>query len=96
MKPVWYVIKREKTKTKQKKNKHMKFTNKEEYLAYRTQWKADYNKLSQEIRNYKRTWKHQELKAKATAMLQQLKFAKIEAQRQYLAAKALREQAVVV
>lgn len=120
-----------------------KFTNKQEYLAYRTQWKSDYKQLSQKIRDYK--WmktqyqrfaspiiakynqnyhtfsytdamkqindvlftneKYSELfkkyelkqhyqvfyvdglKMTATKMLLELKEAKIEAQRQYLAEK---------
>lgn len=115
-----------------------KFTNKQEYLAYRTQWKSDYKQLSQRIRDYKwmrkhytrvaapllndatlnyitasnkinealnnnerysKLFKHYDLKQHyqtfylyglktiATQMLLELKEAKIEAQRQYLAEK---------
>lgn len=120
-----------------------KFTNKQEYLAYRTQWKLDYKQLSQKIRDYKWMKKQYQrfaspiiaqynqnyhtlsytevmkqindilftnekytelfkkyelkqyyqvfymdgLKITATQMLLELKEAKIEAQRQYLAEK---------
>lgn len=82
------------------------FTNKETYLAYRSNWKAEYKTLSQEIRTLKAqvresghqiTWTEfsqlYKLKAKATAMLEERKEAKAEAQRQYLQSK---EQAVTV
>ena len=36
----------------------VKFTNKEEYLQYRKEWKADYKQLSQTIREKK--WLHRE------------------------------------
>jgi hypothetical protein len=125
------------------KNKHMKttFTNKTEYLAYRANWKAKYNELSQKIRALKQMAKeesracnearkmkfdpsknwwseyflatqnilnknenYQKLKTtypnvnscyinkykeEATAMLEELKEAKVEANRQYLASKQL-------
>lgn len=91
-----------------------KFTNKEEYLAYRSNWKAQYKSLSQDIRNAKfcqwycslgekRTtpqltaryeeikgythWSIPTLKFQARNMLEELKLAKVEAQRQYLASK---------
>jgi len=106
----------------------MKFTfnTKEEYLAYRSEWKAQYKELSQQIRDYKFCrWftsvrnpdritpelearfkklvaKHGNkfyyvapLQKKATAMLEELKEAKQEAQRQYLAAKAKQTEAVL-
>ena len=93
------------------------FTNKEEYLAYRSNWKAEYKELSQKIRNAKfckwycslgeaRTtpeltarfqaighgtdwgyWSIYKMRQKATAMLEELKLAKVEANRQYLASK---------
>lgn len=78
----------------------MKFTNKETYLAYRSNWKSEYNELSKQIRVLKaetRESGHQitcsefyelyKLKQKATAMLEERKASKVEAQRQYLAAK---------
>ena len=108
-------------------NKHMKFTftNKEMYLAYRSNWKAQYKELSTNIRNAKFCCWFASLsnpdritpeleqrfaslskwhgstrygimkdKAKATAMLEELKEAKLEAQRQYLAAKAEKQELV--
>ncbi len=78
----------------------MKFTNKETYLAYRSNWKTEYNTLSKQIHTLKAnvresghqiTWQEfrdlYNLKAKATAMLEERKASKVEAQRQYLAAK---------
>jgi hypothetical protein len=95
------------------------FTTKEEYIAYRANWKAEYSKLSQQIRDRKfcrwygslqlperKSEAMQKrydalvkkegfscayvtpLKNKATEMLEELKAAKVEAQRQYLATKA--------
>jgi hypothetical protein len=117
-----------------------KFTTKEEYLAYRKQWKVDYKELSAAIRNEKLVWKdynrnpivgyyHERggwvrsrpwtereaervekynediqkwkvafgishlpkyrLSGLATQMLEELKEAKLESQRQYLASKNL-------
>jgi len=78
-----------------------KFTNKEEYLAYRSNWKAEYKQLSKDIRTLKAemresghqiTWSEfsqlKKLKTNATEMLDALKQAKVEAQKQYLASKA--------
>lgn len=92
----------------------VKFTNKQEYLAYRSNWKSEYAKLSQDIRNAKfcqwycslgekRTtpeltaryeeikgythWSIPSLKHQARTMLEERKASKVEAQRQYLAAK---------
>jgi len=95
------------------------FTTKEEYLAYRSNWKAQYKQLSQDIRDLKfcrwfaslknpvritpdleerfkmLSTKHGNIyyfycihasKSKATTMLDELKEAKAEAQRQYLVA----------
>lgn len=64
------------------------FTNKETYLAYRSEWKAQYKKLSADIRAVKHTWKHHSLRRKATAMLEELKLARVEAQRLYQAERA--------
>jgi len=100
------------------------FTNKEEYLAYRSNWKAQYKELSQQIRDLKFCrgfpqakrfenyagknveryreiekrlfnnpntcveWKLSEKRDKAFCMLEELKEAKVEAQRQYLAAQS--------
>jgi len=105
-------------------NKHMKFTNKETYLAYRSNWKAQYKAQSKLIRNAKFCNWFESLrredriaaaqarydsispkpnipvyymyreKKKATAMLAELKEAKQEAQRQYLAAKAEKQELV--
>lgn len=79
------------------------FNSKETYLAYRSEWKAEYKQLSQIIRGLKVDIKEAQhnneyaggmqsslisWKKNATAMLEELKEAKQEAQRQYLAAKA--------
>ena len=95
------LVKRQ-TGTVENINKHMKFNNKETYLDYRSNWKAEYNTLSNEIRELKKqtreschhiTWSEylalKRLKDKATAMLEERKASKIEAQRQYLASKEL-------
>ncbi len=71
------------------------FTNKEEYLDYRSNWKSKYKELSQKIRDLKAevresghqiTWSEfsalRKLKDKATAMLEERKESKVEAQRQ--------------
>lgn len=78
------------------------FNSKETYLAYRSNWKAQYKQLSQSIREltsdiketqrangYAGQAQYQKLKlrAQAKAMLEELAAAKVEAQRQYLAAK---------
>jgi hypothetical protein len=76
------------------------FTNKETYLAYRSNWKAEYKTLSQEIRALKAqmresghqiTWTEfsqlMKLKAKAQAMLEERIESKAEAQRQYWLSK---------
>lgn len=78
------------------------FTNKETYLAYRSNWKAEYKTLSQEIRALKAqmresghqiTWTEfsalAKLKAKATAMIEERKESKVEAQRQYWISKGM-------
>jgi hypothetical protein len=103
----------------------MKFINKEEYLTWRSQWRADYRALSKQIRDIKfARWsedsrrggvkmsevqlarynqiaqpyiaKHgvfypsyqlEALRAKATAMLEERKLSKQEAQRQYCASR---------
>jgi len=82
------------------------FNSKETYLAYRSEWKAEYKQLSHEIRETKKDirelMRNREYagglqsslirqRAEATAMIEELKLAKIEAQRQYLAAKAQKE-----
>lgn len=75
------------------------FTTKETYLAYRAEWKAEYAQLSNTIRETTLAIKkqHQEKGwadfqfwnllrksvARANAMLEELKEAKIEAGRQY-------------
>ena len=103
--------------------RNIKFSTKEEYLVYRSEWKAEYKTLSQQIRDFKFARWYQTLgesrkspegdarwlkisnqyktncfyvyglKAKATGMLNELKIAKQEAQRQYLASKESELQA---
>ena len=80
------------------------FTTKEEYLAWRSAWRADYALLTQEIRQAKRGHKLPEdatpyfegspryglhLKNIAYLMLLQRAYAKEKAQAQYIAAKLL-------
>lgn len=102
-----------------------KFSNKKEYLQFRKEWKAEYKRLSQEIRDAKFSrwycslrrkdkltperherwkslgsmcpsyWEIQTLKALATNMIEQLKEAKAEAQRQYLASKTQNEMIAI-
>jgi hypothetical protein len=77
------------------------FNSKETYLAYRSNWKANYKNLSQQIRDIKNDIKGTQkakgyagamqyelfkMRAKATTMIEELKGAHQEAQRQYLAA----------
>ena len=86
------------------------FNSKETYLAYRSNWKAQYNELSQQIRELKsdirQTQQAKEyagsmqyelikLRARATFMLEQRELSKQEAQRQYLAAKAEKGELVI-
>lgn len=122
-------------------NTQFTFTNKETYLAYRSEWKAKYAEISETIRNKK--WMQKEysracnkahkttngkwpdyynqirelvkqnprlvhleekykndgrwlekLRKQATEMLEELKAARLEAQRQYLAAKEKQGEAV--
>lgn len=83
-------------------NNKFTFTNKEEYLAYRSAWKAEYKELSQTIRelkaNIRETQKNREYAGRmqyalikerkaARTMLDDLKLSKMEAQRQYLEQK---------
>lgn len=89
--------------------KNAKFNTKKEYLAYRSEWKAEYKKLSQQIREFKAevrgvscrniTWQEAlrlwKMKKKATEMLIERKESKIEAQRQYLAAQAVETVAAI-
>lgn len=78
------------------------FNTREEYLAYRAEWKANYKALSAEIRQLKLEIKNKDragepvgalpykLRAsqeRATLMLQELKEAKQLANQQYLAAQ---------
>lgn len=78
------------------------FNSKETYLAYRSNWKAQYKNLSNEIRqtraDIREAQRNREyaggmqyaalkLRKQATAMIEELKEAKAEAQRQYLASK---------
>ena len=72
------------------------FTDRVSYLAYRSDWKARYLELSEEIRETRAAIKTStgdrqsmlqsekaRLRTKATRMMQELADAKIEAQRQY-------------
>ena len=82
----------------------MKFTNKETYLAYRSNWKAEYKTLSKQIHDIKHdrwlksraqsyqgfgelNYKIRGMEQKATNLLEELKLAKAESNRQYLATK---------
>lgn len=80
------------------------FNSKETYLANRSNWKAQYKQLSQQIRelnnDIKDAQRHREyagvmqyrklnLRKQATFMIEELKSAKVESQRQYLAAKEM-------
>lgn len=86
------------------------FTNKEEYLAYRSAWKAEYKELTRTIRQLKadirQTQKEKEYaggmqytlileRRAANTMIEDLKLSKMEAQRQYLESKKLAEMAMV-
>lgn len=77
------------------------FTNKEEYLAWRAEWRAQYAQLTQDIREHKLLRKDRDPatrsraqyycwsgRKEATALLELRKKSKVEAQRQYLATKA--------
>ena len=81
--------------------RNIKFNSKETYLAYRSEWKANYKNLSQEIRELRNEIKETQrakgyagsmqyqllkLRAEAKAMLGDLELSKEIAQRQYLAA----------
>ena len=82
--------------------RNQNFTTKEQYLAYRSEWKTEYNYLSESIREMKNDIKAAQhnkeyagsmqnsllhSKVEATCMLGELKASKEEAQRQYLSAK---------
>lgn len=84
--------------------KPITFNNKETYLAWRGQWKAEYRGLSQSIRETKaeikemmrngrwaggQQWQLSQLRSEATERLELLKTAKAEAQQQYLAARSV-------
>lgn len=76
------------------------FTDRASYLTWRTAWKENYRQLTQDIRDAKKERKNPDascrasaqyscwrLRAQATAMLEQRKASKIEAQKQYLASR---------
>ena len=78
------------------------FNNKETYLAYRSEWKANYKTLTQEIRTSKTNVSKMQrekgyagsiqynlikLRAQATSILEERKASKVEAQLQYLETK---------
>lgn len=72
------------------------FTNKETYLAWRAKWRAEYAKLSETIHMCKQRQNHSSrefYRKQAREMLEVRKASKLEAQRQYLAAKAAQELA---
>ena len=78
------------------------FTNKETYLAYRSEWKANYKTLSHKIQRLKNEIKETQRangyagsmqynllrqRAFATTMIEGRKESKVEAQRQYVNSK---------
>lgn len=79
--------------------RNIQFNSKETYLAYRSEWKAEYKRLSKEIREERiqirsqrgiesiQYWYLKGLREQATAMLEERKASKVEAQRQYLQAR---------
>lgn len=84
------------------------FSNREEYLEYRANWKSEYMACSQEIRDLKKEikkaqkagemaggnqYKREMLRTKQRAALKELALAKIEAAEQYKARKALELEA---
>jgi len=72
------------------------FTSKETYLAWRAEWRAKYADLSQTIRqcriDHDRSGR-EFYRTRAREMMEVRKESKVEAQRQYLAAKVARELA---
>ena len=81
--------------------RNQNFTTKETYLVYRSEWKAEYNQLSEDIRQLKNDIKDAQHnkeyagsmqyaliknKLEATCMLGELKTSKEESQNQYLTA----------
>lgn len=78
------------------------FTNKAEYLEWRAAWRAHYALMAEEIRECKQLrktapdpedrghaqYRRQQLRAEAAGLMEIRKNSKLEAQRQYLAAKA--------
>jgi len=72
------------------------FNSKETYLAWRTQWRKEYADLSQTIRqcriDHDRSGR-EFYRTRAREMMEVRKESKVEAQRQYLAAKVARELA---
>ncbi len=88
---------------------NLPFNTKAEYLAWRTQWKANYAALSETIRQHKTDRKdkdsairsmaqgqHHVCRRRATQMLEERKASKEQAQRLYLAAKAAETSASTV
>jgi len=82
--------------------RNIEFNSKEEYLAYRSEWKGEYKKISQFIRDLKAEIRDAQRNRKyagdmqnslrawrehATLMLSELKASKEEAQRQYMRAR---------
>lgn len=76
------------------------FTSRASYLDYRAAWKAEYKQLSKDIRTAKLEFKNAQregryvshwalrgMQERATMMLAERAASKIEAQRQYLAAR---------
>lgn len=83
------------------------FNTKTTYLAYRSEWKAEYTALSQQIRNQKNHIRSQsvpsskeyfnlfQLRDIATFMLAELHLSKAKARQQYLASKNRSEMIVI-
>ncbi len=91
--------------------RNITFNGKEEYLAYRSEWKAEYKKISQIIRGLKREISEaqrnrqyagasqailRKWRIDATDMLEERKASKIRAQEQYLAERAKRQEMVTI
>lgn len=55
-----------------------KFTNKEEYLAYRSEWKDEYKQLSQHIKDFKFALWYQKLGDKRKTPLMKVRFEDIK------------------
>lgn len=77
------------------------FNDRDTYLAFRAEWRQEYNELTQEIRKLKATWAEEirsgrggythyavfRKRREASAMMQLLEEAKLESARQWAAAR---------